>query len=183
VRTLNLQLAVASTQQEVTVNESNGPAVNTDPASNASAVVLQGEDLQALSDDPTNLQSDLEALAGPSAGPNGGAIYIDGFSGGQLPSKDSIREIRINENPFSPELDKLGFGRIEIFTKPGSDQYHGTAFNNFADDFWNSRNPVRRAEGAIPAPRVWRQCRGPDEQAGVFLCRRAARCNRQRCNH
>ena len=49
------------------------------------------------------LQADLQALAGPSAGPGGGAIFIDGFSGGQLPSKESIREIRINQNPFSPE--------------------------------------------------------------------------------
>jgi hypothetical protein len=139
--TLDLQLKVAATEQHLSIQDNAGPTVTTDPANNASALVLQGDDLQALSDDPTNLQADLEALAGPSAGPNGGAVYIDGFSGGQLPSKDSIREIRINQNPFSPEFDKLGFGRIEIFTKPGSDKFHGTAFNNFADDFWNSRNP------------------------------------------
>ena len=30
-----------------------------------------------------------------------GEIYIDGFTGGQLPPKSSIREIRINQNPFS----------------------------------------------------------------------------------
>ena len=73
----------------------------------------------------TNWQTDLQALAGPSAGPNGGQIYIDGFTGGQLPPKSSIREIRINQNPFSAEYDKLGYGRIEIFTKPGTDKYHG----------------------------------------------------------
>src|SRR5439155_3820388 len=67
--------------------------------------------------------------------------FIDGFSGGELPPKDSIREIRINQNPFSPEYDKLGFGRIEIFTKPGTDKFRGSLFYNFADDFWNSRNP------------------------------------------
>src|SRR5215472_3247574 len=123
VQTLDLQLKVAATQQRLSIQDNAGPAVTTDPANNASALVMQGEDLQALSDDPTNLQSELEALAGPSAGPNGGAVYIDGFSGGQLPSKDSIREIRINQNPFAPEYDKLGFGRIEIFTKPGTDKY------------------------------------------------------------
>src|SRR5207237_3386902 len=108
---------------------------------NASAHVLHGENLQALSDDPEDLQADLQALAGPSAGPNGGAIFVDGFSGGQLPSKDSIREIRINQNPFSPEYDKLGFGRVEIFTKPGADKFRGSTYYNFADSFWNSRNP------------------------------------------
>src|ERR1035438_5156677 len=121
--------------------QASAPALSTDSSSNASAVVLRGDDLQALSDDPDDLAADLQALAGPSAGPNGGSIFVDGFSGGQLPSKESIREIRINQNPFSPEYDKLGYGKIEIFTKPGSDKYRGTAQWNFADDFWNTRNP------------------------------------------
>jgi hypothetical protein len=119
--TLNLRLAVASTTQQIVVEENAGPAVSTDAASNASATVLRGDDLAALSDDPEDLQADLEAMAGPSAGPGGGAIFIDGFSSGELPPKESIREIRINQNPFSPEFDKLGLGRIEILTKPGSD--------------------------------------------------------------
>jgi hypothetical protein len=65
------------------------------------------------------------ALAGPAAGPNGGQMYIDGFSNGQLPPKESIREIRINSNPFSSEFDAPGYGRIEILTKPGSDKFRG----------------------------------------------------------
>jgi hypothetical protein len=140
-QTLNLTLRVASMQEKVTVQENGAPAVSTDNAANASAVVLRGEDLQALSDDPDDLAADLQALAGPSAGPNGGSIFVDGFSGGELPPKQSIREIRINQNPFSPEYDKLGYGRIEIFTKPGSDKYRGTADWNFGSQFWNSRNP------------------------------------------
>jgi hypothetical protein len=138
---LNLTLKVASLSEKVTVEDSSAPALSTDSTSNASAVVLRGADLDALSDDPDDLAADLSALAGPSAGPNGGSIFIDGFSGGQLPPKESIREIRINQNPFSPEYDKLGYGKIEIFTKPGSDKYRGTAQWNFANDFWNTRNP------------------------------------------
>ncbi len=103
--------------------------------------MLRGADLQALSDDPDDLQADLQALAGPSAGPSGGQIYIDGFTGGTLPSKDSIREIRINQNPFSPEYDKLGYGRIEILTKPGTDKLHGNVFADFGDDIFDARNP------------------------------------------
>ena len=108
-QTLNLQLKVASTAQQVTVEANSGPTISTDAASNASALVLRGADLDALSDNPDDLQADLMALAGPAAGPGGGSIFIDGFSGGQLPSKESIREIRINANPFSPEYDKLGW--------------------------------------------------------------------------
>jgi hypothetical protein len=139
-QTLNLSLAIAAERQQVTVEDTGGPTVSTDAANNASAMVLRGADLDALPDDPDDLAEALQALAGPSAGPNGGSIFIDGFSGGQLPPKDSIREIRINQNPFSPEYDKLGLGRIEIFTKPGTDKFHGMVRYNFADDFWNSRN-------------------------------------------
>src|SRR5213075_3338546 len=96
-----------------------------DSSNNASAVVLRGADLDALSDNPNDLAADLQALAGPAAGPNGGAIFVDGFSGGELPPKNSIREIRINQNPFSAEYDRLGMGRIEILTKPGTDKFHG----------------------------------------------------------
>lgn len=138
---LNLVLKVESMAEKVTVQETSAPALSTDSSSNASALVLRGADLDALSDDPDDLAADLQALAGPSAGPNGGTIFIDGFSGGELPPKESIREIRINQNPFSPEYDKLGYGRIEIFTKPGFDKYRGTAQWNFGDAFWNTRNP------------------------------------------
>ena len=141
VLTLNLQLKVIAVREEVSVQEDSAPAVSVDAASNASATVLRGTDLDALSDNPDDLATDLQALAGPAAGPNGGSIFIDGFSGGDLPAKNSIREIRINQNPFSPEYDKLGFGRIEIFTKPGTDKFRGSIGYNFANDFWNSRNP------------------------------------------
>src|SRR6266699_2741561 len=90
VQTLNLQLTVVLTPEKVTVEENAASRVNTDPSNNASATVIRGDDLGALSDNPEDLQAQLLALAGPSAGPNGGQIFIDGFSGGQLPSKESI---------------------------------------------------------------------------------------------
>ncbi|MBV8816773.1 MAG: carboxypeptidase regulatory-like domain-containing protein, partial [Acidobacteriaceae bacterium] len=128
-------------KQTVNVVEDTPNQVSVDPSSNADSLVIKGSDLEALPDDPDDLQQDLQALAGPSAGPNGGEIYVDGFSSGRLPPKESIREIRINQNPFAPEFDKLGFGRIEIFTKPGSDKFHGTAFYDISDGIWNARNP------------------------------------------
>lgn len=90
---LNLQLFITATQQQVKVEDNAGPGVSTEAANNASAVVLRGSDLDALSDNPDDLAADLQALAGPAAGPNGGSIFIDGFSGGQLPPKVG-RELR-----------------------------------------------------------------------------------------
>ncbi|MGH9560381.1 MAG: carboxypeptidase regulatory-like domain-containing protein, partial [Terracidiphilus sp.] len=138
--TLDLRLRVVAQRQEVRVDDA-ALAVATENSANAGAVVIQGDDLQALGDDAQDLQADLQALAGPAAGPNGGAIYIDGFSGGQMPPKESIREVRINQNPFAPEYDKIGYGRVEIFTKPGSDHWKGTLGVTFANQIWNSRNP------------------------------------------
>ncbi|HXW14497.1 MAG TPA: carboxypeptidase regulatory-like domain-containing protein, partial [Terriglobia bacterium] len=118
-----------------------GTQVSVNPSENATALVIKGEDLNALSDDPDELQSELEALAGPSAGPNGGQIYVDGFTAGQLPPKADILEIRINQNPFSAEYDKLGYGRIEITTRPGSSQFHGQVMGDLNDWAFNTRNP------------------------------------------
>ena len=133
-------------QQEKVIVESTSPTVEVSPEQNAGAIVMTQKDLDALSDDPDELENDLEALAGPSAGPNGGQIYIDGFTAGQLPPKSAIREIRINQNPFSPEYDKLGYGRIEIFTKPGMDQLHGNFELQGNDSSFNSKNPFAASE-------------------------------------
>ena len=123
--------------------------MSTDAGENASAIVLKGNDLDALSDDPDELSNELTALAGPSAGPNGGQIYIDGFTGGQLPPKSAIREIRINQNPFSAEFDRLGYGRIEILTKPGTDMLHGRFFGMGNDSSFNTGNPVYADHSAV----------------------------------
>jgi hypothetical protein len=169
-QTLNLQLKVASTVQQVTVQENAGPSVTPEAANNASALVLRGEDLDALSDDPEDLQADLQALAGPSAGPNGGSIFIDGFSGGELPPKETIREIRINQNPFSPEYDRLGYGRIDIFTKPGTDKFHGSGYYNFGDDVWNSRNPYAAQKAPFLLKEYGGNVSGPiNKRASFFL--------------
>jgi hypothetical protein len=168
-QTLNLQLSVFIPEQKITVQD-NRTAVSTDAAANASAQVLRGEDLDALGDSPEDLQEALLALAGPSAGPSGGQIFIDGFSGGQIPSKNSIREIRINQNPFSPEYDKLGFGRIEILTKPGSGKFGGSIYYNFANQFWNSRNPYAAQKAPFMLHEYGGNLTGPiNKRASLFL--------------
>jgi hypothetical protein len=138
---LPIQLTIGAERQSVTVQGEPGPTLSLEPDNNISAIVVQGEDLDALPDDPDDLAQMLQTLAGPSAGPNGGQLYVDGFSGAQLPPKSSIREIRINQNPFSAEYDRLGWGRIEVLTKPGTDKLHGGFSLNDSDSLFNSRNP------------------------------------------
>jgi hypothetical protein len=136
---LTVPLTVEVMEEQVEVSESN--SVSTDPNNSAGTTVLGEKELDALPDDPDELEAALQALAGASAGPNGGQIYIDGFTGGRIPPKEAIREVRINQNPFSAEYDRLGFGRIEILTRPGSDKFRGNVNANFNDESLNSRNP------------------------------------------
>jgi hypothetical protein len=168
-KTLDLPLEIATKEEEVVV-ESEGAKVSTDPNNNAGTLVITGKDLDALSDDPDELQSELQALAGPSAGPNGGQIYIDGFTGGQLPPKSSIREIRINQNPFSAQFDRMGFGRIEILTKPGTDKPHGQFFFNDNHSMFDALNPFAASEPDFSTQMINGNVGGPlSKKASYFF--------------
>src|SRR5579859_5478777 len=156
----DLTLKILVKEQNIDV-QSDAAKVSTSSDNNASSVVISGKDLDALSDDPDELQSELQALAGPSAGPNGGQIYIDGFTGGQLPPKSSIREIRINQNPFSAQYDRMGFGRIEILTKPGTDKLHGQFFFNDNHSFMDALNPFAATEPDFSTQMVSGNVGGP----------------------
>ncbi len=144
VQRLTLTLTIEVQQQQVEVSADDNQA-DSSPEKNGSAIVLKGRDLDALSDDQNELQQQLEAIAGsdPEAGSQ---FYIDGFSGGKLPPKSSIREIRINQNPYSAQYDQLGYGRIEIFTKPGTDKLHGDYWMQGNDSPFNARNPFVREQ-------------------------------------
>jgi hypothetical protein len=124
-REVKFWLKIAVEPQDVTIS-GQVRSLGVNPDQNSNALVLSGAALDALSEDPAELRNELQALAGPSAGPSGGQIYIDGFAGGQLPPKSSILEVRVNQNPFSAEFDRLGYGRVEIITKPGSQKLQGT---------------------------------------------------------
>ena len=136
--TVNAQLTVAFEEQQVTVDDRN---ISTDSDNNASAIVLRGKELEALPDDPQALAVALQALAGPTDPENPTQVKVDGFSNGQIPPKEAIREVRINNNPFSAENEFPGFSGIEIFTQPGADKWHGSFSFDFTDEALNSRNP------------------------------------------
>lgn len=151
--TFDIHLTIAAQAQQVRV-QAEAAQLELAPQSNVSAVVISGKDLDTLSNDPDEFQNQLSALAGPAVGPNGGEIYIDGFIGGDLPPKADIREIRVNSNPFSVQNDRLGYGRIDIFTKPGSEAYHGSASVEYNDSGMNALSPFLGGQKA-PSYHTW----------------------------
>ena len=156
----NITLRVTIEEQKVTVTTE--PTVNLSPDNNATGIVLKGKDLDALPDDPDGLLAALQAMAGPSAGPSGTQVYIDGFTANdRLPPKQTIKEVRINLNPFSSEFDRLGFGRIEITTRPGAEQFHGLGEFYFNDDSLNARNPFAAQKAPFSAKYYYGSLSGP----------------------
>jgi len=167
---LSVTLRVKAEKQQVTVVSDQTGQVSLAPSENAGSVTLRGTDLETLPDDSEDLAEDLNALAGAPVGGSGTEFYVDGFSNGRVPPKSSIREVRINQNPFSAEYDKVGFGRVEILTKPGSDQLHGTLAYRMSRAALNSRNPYSPTKPDYQANLLGGELSGPlSKRASFFL--------------
>lgn len=132
------------TVKETVVVDADAADAAMDPERAAGTLILKERDIAALPDDPDELYGRLQLMAASSGGvPGGATVTVDGFIvHGRLPSKGSIREIRINPDLYSAEYDKAPYrgGRIEILTKPGAEAFHGSAFFSFNDSALNARN-------------------------------------------
>ncbi len=165
---LNIRLSIATHAEVVTVPSDD--TSSTSAADNKSAIVFKANDLKTFSDDDTTFQQQIEALAGSGDGGSGPQLYVDGFSGGRFPPKNSIREIRINQNPYSAQFDSIGFGRIEIFTKPGTDAFHGYFSTTGNDSAFNSGNPFVGAQPPYHSFSIAGNASGPlNKKTSLFL--------------
>jgi hypothetical protein len=140
---LNVKLQIAAAPEEITVPEDD--ANSTSAADNKSALVFKADQLKDFSDDNSTFQQEILAMAG-GEGSRPPEILVNGFSNGRFPPKNSIREVRINQNPYSAAYDRLGFGRVEIFTKPGTSTLHGEFDSSGTDNVLNARNPYATVE-------------------------------------
>ena len=163
----DFQLAVTIAEQRVTVDDAR--VLSADPNSNKSARVISGKDLNSLSDDPNELAAQLTALAGPAAGPNGTQVFVDGFTAQAIPDKQTISQIVINQNPFSAEFERIGFGTIQIFTRPGTGTLHGSVAYTFSDAAFNSRNPYAINKPAYHRGQIEANLNGPLAKRATFF--------------
>lgn len=138
---LTIVLAVVDVREEISVGDRPNQA-NTSPDENLNVIKL---DQQALSDLPI-LGNDVigavsNLLDAGSIGSDGPTIIIDGIEvpASKVPAS-TIQEVRINQNPYSAEFARLGRARIEVFTKPGSSEYHGEINFLFRDHRLDARN-------------------------------------------
>lgn len=63
-------------------------------------------------------------------------------------SEESVQEFQVNQNGFSAEFGRAGGAVINVVTKSGSNEWHGSAFEFFRDEALNSNTPILTARGA-----------------------------------
>lgn len=145
---LNVQLAIASVQEDVQVNGDTGD----ENGGGAGTTVLSAQQVQQLPDDPDDLLRELRMLDSTGGGdPSAATVAIDGFQNSSaLPPKSSIASIRVNPDSFAPEF-QWHRARIEITTKPGADKFHGALFLTNSNSVFNATDPFSTT--ATPAGR------------------------------
>lgn len=173
----DLQIAAATASHKVVMQiaqvnivetvMADDPADTTDPEKNMNAIVLDEKFItENLPDNEEDLRNYINGLVGTggggaTGGQGGATIYVDGFSNGRLPSRDSIMQIRVNQNPFSAESPTPGMGRVDIITKPGNDQWRGTFGLNFRNSALDARNAFATTKPELGQNRLQFNFGGP----------------------
>jgi hypothetical protein len=134
-------LSIAKLEASVTVEQDKQQAA-ADPRGRSFGTVLTREEIEALSDDPQQLQQQLQDMAGPGA-----VIRIDGFEGGALPAKAQIRSIRISRDQFAAEFHSAGGVSIEIITQPGIGPIRYFTTFRVRDDALTGKSPFVASRG------------------------------------
>lgn len=140
---IEIKLQIATVEDSVVVAQDKREA-KTDPRGDAFTTVLTAEQIAALPDDPEEFEQAIRNMAGPGA-----TFRVNGFRGGKLPPKNQIREIRFRTNAYAAESHESSFMSVDILTKPGIDNWHGSFNFGFRDESLNARNafaPNRAAE-------------------------------------
>jgi hypothetical protein len=133
-RTINVMLKLPVQMERIDV------AGETEPAGSVAGggVLLTRREVQQMPLDPAAL---LDELLGMAGGP-GAELYVGGFSGGTLPSRDSIASVRIRHSAFSAENDiDPANGIIQVSTRPGTGALHGEMYVYGDDSGLNAGNP------------------------------------------
>src|SRR5215467_9690165 len=156
---LAVTMQLATIAQNVEVTETRNE-ISIDSDSSLQTTVLKQDFIDALPDDEDDLTNYLTQIAGTRGAAGGGATFvIDGFTGGRIPPKDQIQEIRISNNPYSSEFSGIGYGRTEIITKAGTGDMHGTLNFEFRDAAMNARDPFNTTKDGSPAVKPAAQTR------------------------
>ncbi len=159
-------LEVGGVAEEVSIT-ADAPRVNTSDASIGSTVSnreivslpLVNRDLYTLltltpgvdqsdASNPLGSPAQISVVNGSSSGTGSIAYYLDGGNntaglrntGNSLPSPDAVQEFRVITNSYSAEFGRFAGGMVDVVTKSGSNNIHGSLFEFFRNDALNANS-------------------------------------------
>lgn len=96
--------------------------------------------------------------------------------GGRNPytfSQDAVQEFQVNTSGYAPEIGRAGGGVINMVTKSGTNDYHGTAFWFFRDRAMNANTFINNSRNIARQPYHFNQfganLGGPVEKDKIFF--------------
>ena len=162
-RTLDAQLAVGAINEHVEVKASNAPA---DRSSAEAATVIRSDQIEDLPNNGRDWAS--FTLLAPFAQDDGGGdqrtirfagrarddnnFQIDGVDAGGIQeqaqksqtrlqiSQDAIEEYRVNSALYDAEYGTQAGGQIDVETKHGTNDWHGSVFGYLRNSAFDARN-------------------------------------------
>jgi hypothetical protein len=134
-------LPLAKLEDAVTVGRNLAEVAADRRTSQFGNTVAQAQ-IDGLSDDPTELQRQLQELAGPDA-----IIRVDSFEGQMLPPKAQIKSIHVVRDQFAAESANPGSTFVDVITQPGVGPIRGGLNFNFRDDVLIARSPLVTTKG------------------------------------
>jgi len=157
-----LQIQVEGENVTVASGE-NVPLITTDAQGNQNANTI---DRNALDRMPVFDQDYITAMSrfldDNAIGTNGVSLVVNGIeANGPGVTASAVQEVRINNNPYSARFSRPGRARLEIITKGGTPEYHGSLNFLFRDSVFDASNafaimkpPERRQyyEGSVTGP-------------------------------
>src|SRR5215472_18196565 len=149
--------------ESVTVASDSAPQVSTETSANQSSATL---DRNALDRVPVFDQDYISTISrfldSTGSGTNGVTLIVNGVeANGPGVTASAIQEVKVNQNPYSPLFARPGRARLEITTKSGTSDFHGSLNFLFRDSIFDAKNafavikpPEQRRyfEGSITGP-------------------------------
>ncbi|MCU1385884.1 MAG: hypothetical protein JWL71_4581 [Acidobacteria bacterium] len=134
-------LAIQGLQSSVTVGRDKQESA-ADRNNGSFGTALTRDQVDALSDDPTEMAQQLQELAGGNA-----VMRVDSFEGSQLPPKAMIKSIHVTRDAFAAENHNAGGLFIDIITQPGVGPLRGGGRYNLRDGAISGRSPFTEVKG------------------------------------
>ena len=138
---VTMQIAVLNESITVATGDS-APLVSIESSENQNANTI---DRNALDRVPVFDQDYITTMSrfldDNATGTNGVALVVNGIeANGPGVTPSAVQEVKINNNPYSARFSRPGRARLEIITKGGTPNYHGSLNFLFRDSVFDATN-------------------------------------------